>query len=287
MLKNNIDFGAKIHDGLMIEKTDKNINYDFFNICSRYIHLETGYNVEIIEKPMIIDESLIEGGVESYNYKESEFETNHLKNLYPAIYVKENNNLFFMTTKQLNETYSHLNCIDYKADGEKVKKNFVTTWIKDENISKYDIIDFLPPPLAVSEYIYNQWAGFAAEKINILSDDNYEKEKDEILEVFKVLCGDDNTNWAYFEKWIAQMIQQPGNIIGISVLLKSIEGCGKGFLCEVIRMHSMCVCIYISTLLLRTSWITPFSTSSDWHMRRANLSAIRRSVFTWFNEKCV
>jgi putative DNA primase/helicase len=53
--------------------------------------------------------------------------------------------------------------------------------------------------------------------------------------VVKVLCGDDDTHWAYFEKWIAQMIQQPGNIIGISVLLKSIEGCGKGFICEVIK----------------------------------------------------
>ncbi len=53
--------------------------------------------------------------------------------------------------------------------------------------------------------------------------------------MFKVLCGDNETNWLYFEKWIAQMIQQPGNIIGISVLLKSIEGCGKGFICEVIK----------------------------------------------------
>jgi hypothetical protein len=60
-----------------------------------------------------------------------------------------------MTTKQLKETYSHLNYIDYKADGEEVKKNFVTTWIKDENNRKYDTIDFLP----------------------ILSDDNYENEK--------------------------------------------------------------------------------------------------------------
>ena len=33
----------------------------------------------------------------------------------------------------------------------------------------------------------------------------------------KVLCGDDDTHWAYFEKWIAQMIQQPGNINDISV----------------------------------------------------------------------
>ena len=235
MLKNNIIVGALIHDGLMIEKSDKIINNDFLNICSRYILGETGYNVEIMEKPMIIDEKLIEGDEESYDYKKLEFETNHLKILYPAIYVKENNNLFFMTTKQLNETYSHLNYKDYKADGEEVKKNFVSTWIKDENIRKYDSIDFLPPPLTVADNIYNQWSGFAAEKINVLDDYNYENETNEILEVFKVLCGDNQSNWLYFEKWIAQMIQQPGHIIGISVLLKSIEGCGKGFICEVIK----------------------------------------------------
>jgi hypothetical protein len=31
------------------------------------------------------------------------------------------------------------------------------------------------------------------------------------------------------------MIQKPGVINGITVLLKSIEGCGKGFICEVIN----------------------------------------------------
>ena len=44
-----------------------------------------------------------------------------------------------MTTKQLNETYSDLNYTDYKAVGEEVKTNFVTTWIKDENIRKCNI----------------------------------------------------------------------------------------------------------------------------------------------------
>ena len=41
MLKNNIIVGALIHDGLMIEKSDKIINNDFLNICSRYILGET------------------------------------------------------------------------------------------------------------------------------------------------------------------------------------------------------------------------------------------------------
>jgi len=62
----------------MIERTDKIINNDFLNICSKYVELETGYKVEIIEKPMIIDEKLIEGDEESYDYKKLEFETNHL-----------------------------------------------------------------------------------------------------------------------------------------------------------------------------------------------------------------
>ena len=45
MLKNNINVGALIHDGLMMGKTDKIIYNDFLNICSRYIQLETGYIV--------------------------------------------------------------------------------------------------------------------------------------------------------------------------------------------------------------------------------------------------
>jgi len=71
--------------------------------------------------------------------------------------------ILFLTTEQSNETYLHLNYIDYKADGQEVEK-FVTTWIKDENIRKYDTIDFLAPSLVVNENVCNQWAGFAAQK---------------------------------------------------------------------------------------------------------------------------
>jgi len=88
MLKENITVGALIHDGLMIEKTEKINNPEFLKICGKYVQFETGHNIEIIEKPMIIDENLIEGDKESYEYKKLEFETNHLKILYPAIYVK-------------------------------------------------------------------------------------------------------------------------------------------------------------------------------------------------------
>jgi hypothetical protein len=79
-LKNNVNVGASIHDGLMIEKTNKIItNDEFLNICSRCVCGKTGYIVEIVEKPMVIDESLMEGDIETYNYKKSEFETNHFK----------------------------------------------------------------------------------------------------------------------------------------------------------------------------------------------------------------
>ena len=76
-------------------RLDKINNKDFLPKCSTCIQLQTGYRAEMIEKPMIIDETLIEGDIESYDYKKLDIEINHLKILYPAIYVKENNNLFF------------------------------------------------------------------------------------------------------------------------------------------------------------------------------------------------
>jgi hypothetical protein len=48
MLKNKINADALIHDGLLIEKTNKIIfNDECLNTCSRYIYLETGYNTYI------------------------------------------------------------------------------------------------------------------------------------------------------------------------------------------------------------------------------------------------
>jgi hypothetical protein len=49
-------------------------------------------NVDIVGKLMNIDES-------PSHYIKSQFEINHLKILYPALYVNENDNLFFMSSK--------------------------------------------------------------------------------------------------------------------------------------------------------------------------------------------
>ena len=47
-----------------------------------------------------------------------------------------------------------------------------------------DSVEFLSPPVVSNENVYYQWSGFAAEKIPKSSDEDYEEEKDEILEVF-------------------------------------------------------------------------------------------------------
>lgn len=229
----NYEVGALIHDGLLVEKKSDNIELNFLEECIEYVFNDTGYRVNIVEKEMVIDESLIEGESESYEYIKSNFETNHVKIIYPAIYIKEGDNPYMMTPRQLLDSYSHINYLDFN-DGKMTKKNFVSSWTKDDTIRKFDKLDFLPPPLICNDNVYNQWAGFTADKLPPITED-LTKETNEIFEVFKALCGDDDVNWSYFEKWIAQMIQQPGEITGISVLMKSIEGCGKGFICEVLK----------------------------------------------------
>ena len=232
MVSKKYEVGALIHDGLMVEKKD--INLDFLNECNEFVFNETGYKVKVVEKEMVQDESLVEGDVESYEYMKSNFEANHLKILYPAIYIKEDENPFIMTSKQLCDTYSHINYLDFNNDGKMSKKNFVSSWMKDDQIRKFDKLDFLPPPLIVNKNVYNQWVGFKADRLPPIVED-FSNEVNEILDVFKALCGDVQESWDYFEKWIAQMIQQPGEITGISILMKSIEGCGKGYICEVIK----------------------------------------------------
>lgn len=59
-----------------------------------------------------------------------------------------------------------------------------------------------------------------------------EAEKNEILNHFKILCGNNIAVYDYFIKWIAQMIQYPA-VKSICPTLISKQGAGKGTLLKL------------------------------------------------------
>ena len=102
----------------------KNIDLDcLMNVMNLFFN-ETGYIVKVVEKEMVQDETLVEGDTEVMNVWKVILKLTISKILYPAIYIKEGENPFIMTSKQLCETYSHVNYLDFNNDG-KMSKNFL------------------------------------------------------------------------------------------------------------------------------------------------------------------
>jgi hypothetical protein len=171
---------------------------------------------------------VFDGEKREYDIVKGVFEIRHFKVMRPLMYVEilEDGECFMRNPKQLKDTFVNVYCTIKKVKGENVKveeKTFIDMWIKDAKIRTYNTIDFLPPPLKCPSNTFNMWRGFAAERLEVESSRNIEP----IINHIKILVNHDMKALDYFIKFIAQMVQQPGRVCGIAMVLKSEQGSGK------------------------------------------------------------
>ena len=112
------------------------------------------------------DGSSIEGDHKSYDYIKSRFEINHLKFLYRTLYIHEEDNLFL--SKQLSETYSLLNFIEFKSTGEAVDFFFRSIFksIMDLKTTIWESIILLIFTISLhdNDNVHHQWADLLLKK---------------------------------------------------------------------------------------------------------------------------
>lgn len=120
--------------------------------------------------------------------------------------------------------------------GSLVNKSFVTAWMKDERIRKYDSVLCLPPPHQVDEHVFNLWTGFPIMKIPLPLDvDCFKPDLDRILDHLLAVASDDQHCFQYLLNWVASIIQRPGIKTGIMPIIKSVEkGVGKGVFGKIV-----------------------------------------------------
>ncbi len=164
---------------------------------------------------------------DSYDKIKADFEKIHAKITEKALFIKikQEGELLMMTTTKLRESYCEMKYMDY-SDEKPQKKSFITTWIQDEKIRKYEDFGVYPPPSIAPKNIYNLWQPFAISKYT----EDYEKDEAGLkafLEHIDILCGHEKTSTDYFIKWLAQMFQYPA-VKTIAPTLISSEGGGKG-----------------------------------------------------------
>ncbi len=232
-------------DGIMIPK-DK--YYDgLLNEIEEEIKKHFDFDLKLVTKDMdedyidILDQSIINNDVyKHYEFMKDEFEKNHFKLMHPTVYIDidKDNNILLREKQKFKDAYNHLNYIDLsikkekEGDNKKItfeskKHKFINRWIDDENIKIYNKMDFLPK-MEVDEGTFNTFHGFNVEKKIIdLSECNINFEDTKIYEHIKNLCNNDNDTINYFIKTLSMKIQKPNKIMGTSIILKSVEGCGK------------------------------------------------------------
>lgn len=241
-----IEIGALMFDGLMIypfydEDNSKLIDYykcDLLlkqietHVNSKFEELEMKFAYKEHNNEIIMPENYQEQLEEKqnddgYDKVKLEFEKTHAKIVEKAVFIKEkeDNEIIIMTRSKIKDAYEHIRYTDYSGLTPK-SKQFITTWLNDENIRRYIDFGVYPPPLTTPDKIYNLWTPFVISKYT----DEYIKDEEglnEFLNHVKILCGNEESTKDYLVKWLAQMFQYPA-IKTICPTLISNEGAGKG-----------------------------------------------------------
>jgi hypothetical protein len=160
-------------------------------------------------------------GQYQYNYHEAKeiFESRCFKVYNPICYVEETpTDIIIRDGRKLGCTYQNV-----YIPGPDGKLSFIKEWIGDPAIRTYDKIAFLPPPEVCSQDIYNQWKGFDIDAINSPSSENVEP----FLRHIRILAGHHQESINYMIQYLAQLVQYPGKMPGVAIVLVSEEGAGK------------------------------------------------------------
>ncbi len=186
------------------------------------------------KKKLILKNNLSKTEEITYEKLKENFEKNNM--IIGGNIVYENNNGFleYYSFNQAKIRYMNLFYYKYDEEREKVlKKSFLEEWLQDSDRRQYTNIDFIPNIEDCSNETYNLFKGFNAEKYNPgyeLPIEIINEKIDPIIVHLNLLT----SGYAeYLLKWLAFIIQNPGNKTQIAPLIRDqgetfSEGGGTG-----------------------------------------------------------
>lgn len=187
--------------------------------------IETGNVCDVLERePTTYRETMTVLATEgmSYERKKQLLERFTFKCSDPTAYYTITTTGYIRNSlEQIKGKYMHLTFLNEKGK----KKSFIDAWVHDQAIRLYTMVDDVPPPLICPDGTYNLWSGFAIEK-NTEADAS-KGSVDMFLSHLSLLVMGIEAHAIYFTKWLAQIVQEPGKIIGICMVFVSDQGAGK------------------------------------------------------------
>jgi len=186
-----------------------------------------------IVKYEVKQKSLNELKEEQYEQMKTVFEKNNF-------YVKTVN--AYYSFYDYNKTYieydksnfSNLHCdkIVKIIHNEKEKEySFFNLWNKDPNKRKYEATDFIPSFNYKKKEIFNLFQGFKLQHKSV----KYDQEAVDIyINHIKYITNNDEITGEYLLNYIAHLFQNPQDKPNVAIVIKSIPGCGKDLLIDIL-----------------------------------------------------
>lgn len=185
----------------------------------------------------------------TYAVVKAVFERSHFKVMHPVCYACDEQHgggggpgLVIREEAKLRAAYRNLYCsMESSAEGAATTRRvpFVKVWLDDPLIRTYHSMDFMPPPLQCPPSVYNMWRGLAVDHLPCAEEGEGDADAasaQPFLDHVKLLAGGEEAAADYLVKWLAHLVQRPGELNSVAVILKSLQGCGKNILLDGMRL---------------------------------------------------
>ena len=124
--------------------------------------------------------------------------------------------------------------VNKKGKKKWVKTSFIGRWLQDK--CKREVSEIIVDPRCTRRGVYNLWAGYLADALPPVPDDEVEGLVEPIIRhIREVMADGDKGHTNYVIDWIANIIQKPWEKTNVAIMLYGKEGCGKGILIDWLR----------------------------------------------------
>ncbi|KAH9244357.1 hypothetical protein BASA81_018253 [Batrachochytrium salamandrivorans] len=228
-------FFVRIQDGVDADFINKNFidNGKLTNVVMEEFGIDMKFKVKEHDLSLVDLLQTVSNEYPSYAMMKKDFEETHCKIIKKSFFVeKDSEGTRIFSEKNLSVSYKHLMCISTNNEGEEVRRPFISQWLTDPEMRVYEDIGIYPDETLCPPDVLNMWTEFTMEKVGSYTHD--QESLDIILTHIRILCGNEESVFDYFCKWIGQMIQYPA-VKSICPTLISKQGAGKGLLIQLLR----------------------------------------------------
>jgi len=129
-----------------------------------------------------------------------------------------------MVLRELPDSLEFMGPSDFKnfvANQQLDGRPIGPAWMNHRQRRTYDQVVFDPSGRAANDSVYNLWRGLAVEP--------REGDCSKFLEHIRDnICSGDLACYEYLLNWMAHLVQRPGELPGVAIVLKGMQGTGKG-----------------------------------------------------------